>query len=125
MTTIPQLIKKLDKVFSEFIRRRDADENGIGTCITCGRRKEWKYMDCGHYIKRQHMNTRFDEMCCQGQCKHCNNFEQGADAKFRAALVKKYGEEAVLLLEYRGKLTKKWSRFELELLIDKYKNLLK
>lgn len=125
MNTVPQLIKKLDKVFSEFIRRRDADENGIGTCITCGRRKEWKYMDCGHFVGRGHMNTRFDEMNTAIQCKRCNGFEEGDKVNFRRALVKKYGEEAVLLLEYRGKLSKKWSRFELELLIEKYKKLVK
>lgn len=123
--TIPQLIKKLDKVFSIYIRQRNMDENGIVRCITCGRVKHWKEVDCGHYRKRQYMNTRFDEMNCQEQCKRCNAFEQGADVNFRYALVRKYGEEDVLLLEYRSKLSKKWTRFELELLIEKYKNLIK
>jgi hypothetical protein len=122
---IPQLIKKLDKVFSVYIRQRGMDENGINTCITCGSKHHWKELDAGHWLKRVKMNVRFDEINVQPQCRRDNWIGQGEDVKFRAALVKKYGEEAVLLLEYRGKLTKKWSRFELELLIEKYKKLVK
>lgn len=30
-----QLVKELDAIFSRYIRLRDADKNGICTCITC------------------------------------------------------------------------------------------
>lgn len=115
-----QLIKKLDKIFSQFIRLRDADENGYCTCITCGRVKHWKEVDCGHFIKRQYMSTRFNEMNCHAQCKHCNAFEQGADVKYRAALIKLYGKNEVLKLEWLKGQTIKFTKSELELLIKHY-----
>jgi len=111
---------KADKYFSQFIRLRAADENGIGQCITCGRIAEVKYMDCGHYIKRQFQATRYNEINNQCQCKHCNNFLQGNDAKFREYLVKTYGEDAVLLLESSKRQTVKRSKFELKALAEHY-----
>ena len=40
---------------------------------------------------RQHLATTFDECNCNLQCKYCNKFEQGADAKYRVAIDKKWG----------------------------------
>lgn len=114
------LIRKLDKVFSEYIRLRDSDSNGICRCITCGRIRDWKYLDCGHYIKRQYKAVRFNEINCNAQCKPCNGFDQGSDTKYRAALVKMYGEERVLLIESGKRQVKKWAAFELEYMIKKY-----
>jgi len=31
------LVDKADKVFSEYIRRRYADDNGVTECFTCGK----------------------------------------------------------------------------------------
>ena len=45
-----ELEKILDKVFSGFIRLRDADDRGYVSCITCGSIHFWKDIDCGHYI---------------------------------------------------------------------------
>ena len=90
---------KADKWFSLYIRLRAADDNGFGECVTCGKVKHVKEMDCGHYVKRQHQATRFSEINCQLQCKRCNAFEQGRDAIFRQYLVDRYGEDKVLLLE--------------------------
>ena len=112
---------KADKHFSLYIRLRDADENGVGTCITCGTRKEVKYMDCGHYIKRQHMATRFSEINCHTQCKRCNAFEQGNDAKFRQALVGLYGEQNVNLLEAERHKTVRRSAYEMDVIAKHYK----
>ena len=41
-TRISKLKKKLDKVFSEYIRRRNADHLGFITCFTCGVKRHWK-----------------------------------------------------------------------------------
>ena len=110
-----------DKWFSRFIRLRDADNDGMGRCITCGRINEVKYMDCGHFIKRQHTATRFNEFNCQLQCKHCNAFEQGRDVEFREAIVRKYGESTVLLLESSKRSNSKLGAVELNYLADLYK----
>ena len=112
---------KADKYFSLFIRLRDSDENGIATCITCGLRREAKYLDCGHYIKRQHMATRFKEMNCAAQCKGCNRFQQGRDVIFRQKLVDKYGEDEVLILESYKRKNRKIGSWELGIIAKEYK----
>ena len=115
-------ISKADNYFSLFIRVRDAFQERYGYCITCNTFKDVKEMDCGHYIKRQHQSTRFNEMNCQTQCKRCNNFEQGANEIFRRKLVEKYGEEKVLMLEQEGRKTVKRGKFELEQIAKYYKS---
>ena len=109
-----------DKWFSLFIRLRDADENGMAACITCGRVKLVKYMDCGHYVKRQHP-SRFNEKCCAAQCKKCNKFGQGEDVIFRQKLVELYGEDAVLLLEAGKRQIVHMPGWKLKLIADEYK----
>ena len=36
------LVKKADAIFSQFIRQRNADENGVTECFTCGKKDHWK-----------------------------------------------------------------------------------
>ena len=57
----PDLVAKLDKVFSRYIRLRDAMPNGYFRCISCGQIKPYGQADCGHYHSRRHMSTRLDE----------------------------------------------------------------
>ena len=113
--------KKLDKVFSKFIRLRDS-KDGIGSCITCGRIKEWKYMDCGHYIKRQHLATRWDEKNCNLQCKHCNAFEQGANERYKVAIDEKWGKGTADMLEIKKHNRVKMTEAEYDLLIKYYED---
>jgi len=110
-----------DKWFSRFIRLRDSDENGIGKCCTCGRIGEVKYMDNGHYIKRQHSRLRYSEINCHLQCKKCNAFEQGRDVNFRKYLVEKYGENSVLILEKSKYGYSKKGKMEIRIIADYYK----
>ena len=65
------LVKKLDKVFSQYIRLRDAFPNGTFRCISCGKIKPFDQSDCGHYHSRRHMSTRFDEENCNSECRYC------------------------------------------------------
>lgn len=118
---------KLDKVFSEYIRLRDSKEyaHKAFVCISCGHLKPFSQADCGHYINRQHMSTRYDEMNCNAQCSHCNRFDEGNIVGYRAGLVRKYSEERVLLLESRKNSTRKYSDFEYKELIKYYSGLIK
>lgn len=61
---------KLDRVFSEYIRKRDT-KDGYFICISCGRRLPYGQADCGHYINRRHLATRWDEENCNAQCRKC------------------------------------------------------
>ena len=115
----PNLKDKLDKEFSLFIRLRDS-EDGYFRCISCGQIKPFEQADCGHYINRQHMSTRFDEMNCNAQCRACNRFQEGNMSGYRQGLVKKYGEQRVLLLEMRKNDIKRYSDFEYQALIKYY-----
>jgi hypothetical protein len=119
--TYRKAIKEADKWFSKYIRLRDS-KNGIGTCITCHRKKDWKYMDCGHYIKRQHISTRYDEQNCNIQCKHCNAFEQGANEKYKVAIDIKYGKGVADELELKKQMRAKLSTKDLLFIADYYKS---
>lgn len=112
---------KADEWFSKFIRLRDADEQGLVRCCTCGRINHWKSVDCGHHIKRQHMASRFSEVNCAGQCKKCNCFEQGNDAKFKEFIVKKYGQQQYDLLEASKRSNRKLMQFEINEIAKHYK----
>lgn len=116
---------KLDKEFSLYIRLRDCMPNGFFRCISCGQIKPFEQADCGHYVNRQHMATRFDEMNCNAQCRHCNRFDEGNMQGYRKGLVSKYGEQAVILLEAKKNQSRKYSDFEYEILIKHYKELSK
>lgn len=91
--TEKQLKAKLDKLFSEFIRRRDADKNGIVKCCSCGKLVDWKESDCSHFVSRQYLWTRYDERNCNASCRKCNRFEEGRKEEYALFLVKKYGVE--------------------------------
>lgn len=113
-------INKLDRVFSEFIRLRDADANGIVRCISCGGFHHWKNADCGHYINRKHLSTRWHEKNCNAQCRACNRFDEGNMLGYTRGLQKKYGSAILNELEVMKHQVSKMSDFEGALLIKHY-----
>lgn len=119
------LKNKLDAVFSEFIRLRDSRDNGTFTCISCGRLLPYDQADCGHYINRKHMSTRFSEKNCNAQCRSCNRFDEGNIQGYRRGLIAKYGEPVVLMLEASKNQINKLSEFEYKAMIDHYRKEVK
>jgi len=119
------LVKKLDKVFSQYIRLRDAFPNGTFRCISCGKIKPFEQADAGHYHSRRHMSTRFDEENVSSECRACNRFSADHLIGYRENLIKKIGTQRFQLLEVKAHSTKKWSCFELEHLIKYYSVLVK
>jgi hypothetical protein len=71
------LIQDIDKYFSVYIRLREADADGVNSCFTCDKKAHWKDLQCGHYIPRTHLLTRFDTRNCHPQCKTCNEYLSG------------------------------------------------
>lgn len=122
-STTASLVAKLDRVFSRYIRLRDAMPSGFCRCISCGQIKSIKQMDCGHYFSRRSMATRFDEDNCNAECKRCNRFEASHLHGYRENLIKKIGEQRFALLEVKHNQTRKWSTWELEQLIIYYNKL--
>lgn len=115
----------LDRWFSLYIRLRDSDANGFGRCISCGKLVHWKEADCGHFINRQHMNTRYDERNCNLQCRSCNRFDEGNNVGYMQGLLKKYGQCVVQELTLKKHLYRKYSDFEYRELIKYYKQKVK
>jgi hypothetical protein len=121
LTTIPKLTAKAQKIFNAYIRLRDSD-NGYFTCISCGQTKEVSQMDAGHYVPVKGSSAlRFDEYNVNGECKACNGFDQFHLIGYRRNLIDKVGERKVMELEHQHRLIKKWSRTELNEIIERYK----
>ena len=119
--SIRNLWKRLDKAFSIFIRRSSADEHGLTTCYTCDKRDHWKSLQCGHYISRGHLATRWDHNNCRVQCYGCNVLRNGNMAIFAYRLRRQLGEHGFSALEEKMYITKKWTRAELIDEIARYK----
>ncbi len=122
-STLPALERKLDKVFSRYIRLRDAMPGGVFRCISCGMTKPVAKADCGHFHSRRHMATRYDEDNCHAECSYCNRFSADHLIGYRQNLIRKIGQQRFDLLAVRAHGTKKWSHFELEQLAKYYKAL--
>jgi hypothetical protein len=124
MKSISKLKKELDKIFSVFIRLRDATDEGLCQCFTCGKVSHYKTgMQNGHFQSRSFLSTRFDEENCQVQCVKCNVYAWGEQYKFSLALNGKYGEGKAEELQYLARTTLKISRIEYEEKISYYKSL--
>lgn len=116
---------KLWKAFSEYIRQRDADENGYCRCFTCGLIRPWKQMDCGHGIPRQHKATKYHEHNNHAQCKKCNGFEGGKRERYKEEVDRRYGAGTWDRLEVLSRGTCKRGQFEIDVMTSYYRNLTK
>lgn len=120
-TTISKLKQKLDKLFSEYIRRRFANHDGSVSCFTCGVVKHWKQQQAGHFQSRSHHSTRWDEVNVQVQCIKCNMYRQGEQYKFGMYLDQRFGDGTAEELENRAKTIVKLNRVDYEEAIERYK----
>ena len=122
--SISKLKKELDKWFSLFIRLRDATDEGLCQCFTCGKVGHYKSggMQNGHFQSRRFMATRYSEDGnCEVQCVACNMFRGGEQYKFALALDSKYGEGTAEELEFLSRLIVKFTRSDYEEKIVYYK----
>jgi len=117
-----KIVKKLDNIFSIYIRRRYAKDD-IAECFTCGKLDHWKNLQCGHFQSRRKYSTRWDKLNCQVQCAKCNIFSQGEQYIFGKRLDEIYGEGTANELALKGNFLVKLSTNELEDLITTYKDL--
>ena len=116
------IVKKLDKVFSIWIRSKDADHTGQVDCYTCGVSKDWKYeIDAGHFQSRGKYATRWHEDNVKPQCKRCNGFRGGEQYQFALRLGTDLADELVYLSNQQARFTNE----ELLEKIKHYNNLVK
>jgi hypothetical protein len=123
--TLTALTRKLDSVFSRYVRLSHADEGGTVVCVTCGKLMHWKEAHAGHFVSRRHMSVRWDKWNVHPQCCGCNTFNGGALDEYSAYIIKTYGMNTFNHLRAMKNETRKWTRAELTDLIALYESKLK
>ena len=120
------LIQILDRVFSEYVRLRDANDQGYSICITCWRWLPWKQGHAGHYVTRNYLSTRWNEKNVNFQCFICNCTKGGEQGLHGIAIDKKYGkgtaEELQLISRAHSKIDTVWLEYQIKLYRVKVKN---
>lgn len=114
-------VKKLDTIFSIYLRKSYANDFGMSSCYTCNKQFHYKDLQCGHYIPRGNMNTRWDESNCRPQCMQCNVFKKGNYTEYSYRLLKECGEGELERLNTLKNTIKQWTTVELKEMIRKYK----
>ena len=117
------LINKLDRIFSEYIRKKNADKKGFVTCITSQKKYHYSEVDAGHFISRKEISTRWHEDNVWPQSRFDNRFRYGRQYVYSLALEKKK-QGLPKHLYNLSKQTVKYSISDLEEMVEKYKNLL-
>ncbi len=120
--TRSKLVKKLDVVFSQYIRLKNS-KNGICTCVTCGKKGHWKTggIQAGHFMSRKHYSTRWDEDNVKPQCVGCNMFRSGEQYKYSLYLGKQLSEN----LHQKSNKIVKFTNIELEEMFKHYSDEVK
>lgn len=111
---VEKLRDKAWKLWSAYIREKEKY-----ICFTCGRQKDKKTTEAGHF---KHGKLDFDPMNIHCQCTYCNKYLHGNLGVYATKLIDKYGRKAFDDLVLRAnKHTNKYSINELEEIIDKIK----
>jgi len=119
MTEYKRAKNKLDKVFSEYIRKRDKY-----TCFTCGIQSKEK-AQCGHLFSRISTATRWDEINSKCQCAGCNCKHEFDFEIYRRRFVDLHGEKVYNNLYKKFKSTVKLKTYELLELVNAYQEKIK
>ena len=82
-------------------------------------------MDCGHYISRRILSTRYYNTNCHAQCKGCNIFKEGNKPAYAIALIKEYGKDVLEELDSLSHILIKYDKPKLKTMIEFYKKKLK
>jgi 23S rRNA G2069 N7-methylase RlmK/C1962 C5-methylase RlmI len=80
----------------------------------------WKEAHAGHFVSRRHMAARWHELNVFPQDSGCNTFRAGALDEYSKFIIDKYGKGTFDELLSLKRTTKKWTRDELEQMIQKY-----
>jgi hypothetical protein len=122
--TLRSLKNKAWKVFSEYIRRKDADEGGTTRCVTCRTPIFWKEAHAGHFVPGRTNAVLFNPDITNPQCIRCNIFLGGNYAAYTLYMLDNFGREKVEeFLALKHKVVK-YTRSDLEDMIEFYKQKL-
>lgn len=118
------LIEDLDTIFSKYIRIKHANSDGIVECYTSEVPMRWQEAQCGHYISRGNMATRFLEANCRPQSQYDNCFLHGNIEVFASKLEEEHFGITEWLQEQARQITK-FTSDELKGMIVDYRMKLK
>jgi hypothetical protein len=121
--TFKQLKKKLDAVFSQWIRLKDSTSDGQAVCVSCQKVDSWKELQCGHYEPRQHLGTRWLEKNNHVQCYGCNVARKGNYPAYTRFMIRKYGVEVLDELAALARTPTKFTAADLEEKLQHYNRL--
>lgn len=123
--TLKQLKDKCWTLFSEYIRRKDADEGGTVECFTCRRLFFWREVHAGHFVAGRTNAVLFDERIVRPQCISCNIWKGGNYSAYTLRMLDEVGREKVEdYLALKGK-TLKYTKSDILDLIELYKGKLR
>tara|TARA_R110000868_G_scaffold411651_1_gene706734 strand:+ start:3258 stop:3809 length:552 start_codon:yes stop_codon:yes gene_type:complete len=125
-----QLIADNDEVFSKLIRVKYADKDGMVKCYTSDVLMRWQDSQCGHFIGRSHLATRWMEDNCRVQSAYDNCNLHGNLEVFKKRLEAEKSGITDFLVEQSRQVTKigvtelkellVQNRFRLKLLMTKF-----
>ena len=117
------LVERCDRLLSLLVRQHFADHRGLSNCATCGKLAHWRQLQCGHYMSRRYMATRWVFENVGPQCGGCNAFgkrrlsgipgEGGAMARW---LDLTHGPDTAARMRTTARTHASWSRLELNIL---------
>lgn len=122
------LEKKADALLSEYVRRQNANAQGLIHCYTCCGIGLWKDHDAGHYHKRHIRQLRYDLRNVKPQCTRCNRYLDGNQSSFALNLTRQYGPyilEELEVIRNQPPMSSMQLRDLYETTIEKYTKLLK
>jgi len=118
--TLSKLIAELDTVFALYVKLRDCDSSGIVTCFVTGERLWYLDCDAAHFVPRAQMSTRFMEMNVHATSRETNRYDPDHINKYAEKMALKYGHMAVDQLEKDAKSLQKFTRSDLNDMIEEY-----
>lgn len=119
-----KVVKKLDKVFSQWIRAKHMNDSGLIECYTCKVKKNFNEIQAGHFMSRKSYSTRWNEKNVFPQCIGCNMFKCGMQYEFGKRLDKDFGKGTAEKLSKLSKQTIKITTPELLEMIKEYEERL-
>lgn len=118
------LIAKADKITSQLVRKMYKTGNNFIKCFTCGKILHFNEAECGHFIPRRHLKTRWLLDNLRPQCNNCNSKLHGNLEIFEEKL-EKNSPGIIEKLKNLANETTHISDIDIVELIEEYKTLIK
>ena len=119
-----RVVKKLDQLCRKILLIRDRRHGDLFCCISCKRLLPLDTAQVGHYISRRYEAVRWDLRNINLQCASCNKWQSGNLVEYRKSLVAIHGEKEVSRIETFYRDSPGYTVFDLQLMVERYKEIL-